>query len=188
MDKVGRRPLLVFSYLSSGLTLIPVGAYFFIKPTSSPYYSYIPIIGIILTSILSIIGYDSLVYLIIAEIFPLNVKSVAMTSQNILGGFLNFLSVKGYQEIKDVAGLAGVFWFYASSSIIGAIFSYFLVPETKGKSLREIQIELQGALYGKGDVENMNNVIVNEDAEATELNELKRDYTTNIGTTEEAIK
>ena len=169
MDKVGRRPLLVYSYLSSGITLIVVGAYFLIQPTSSPYYTYIPFIGIILASTLSTLGYETLVHVVIAEIFPLNVKSVAMTLQNILGGFLSFLTVKMYQEVKDVAGLTGVFWFYAGVSLIGAVFSYCLVPETKGKSLREIQVELQGALYDKP-VLKLNTLKENQD---TELEELK---------------
>ncbi|KAJ8730224.1 hypothetical protein PYW07_017262 [Mythimna separata] len=176
VDKVGRRPLLIYSFLSSGISLIVVGAYFLILPNSSSYYSYIPFIGIIFSSMMSILGYDTIVFIILAEIFPLNVKSVAMTFQNILGGFLNFLSVKGYQEVKDVAGLAGVFWFYAAITIIGAIFSYFVVPETKGKSLREIQVELQGALYNDTD-EKINSDLEKKHDTETELIELKRDYT-----------
>ncbi|KAJ8730227.1 hypothetical protein PYW07_017265 [Mythimna separata] len=151
VDKIGRRPLLIYSFSSASIFLIIVGAYFLIQPNSSPYYSYIPFIGIIFTSMISTLGYDTVVFLILAEIFPLNVKSVAMTFQNILGGFLNFFSVKGYQQIKDLAGLTGVFWFYASITIIGAVFSFIMVPETKGKSLREIQVELQGALYDELD-------------------------------------
>lgn len=169
VDKIGRRPLLVCSFFSCGISLAIVGTYFYIQPTSSPHYSYIPFIGIILTSMMSILGYETIVFLIIAEIFPLNVKSVAMTLQNILGGFLNFLSVKGYQEVKDVAGLAGVFWFYAGVATIGAVFSYFMVPETKGKSLREIQVVLQGALYDETYEKVKIDVVVKKDNEVTEL-------------------
>ncbi|KAJ8728017.1 hypothetical protein PYW08_016402 [Mythimna loreyi] len=176
VDKIGRRPLLIYSFLGSGLSLAFVGVYFLIQPNSSSYYSYIPFIGIIFSSMLSILGYDTIVFVILAEIFPLNVKSVAMTLQNILGGFLNFLSVKGYQEVKDVAGLAGVFGFYASITIIGGVFSYFMVPETKGKSLREIQVELQGALYEETE-EKVKFDVDKKDDNETEQTELKRDCT-----------
>ncbi|XP_047024262.1 facilitated trehalose transporter Tret1-like [Helicoverpa zea] len=177
VDKVGRRPLFISSYLGSSMALTTIGLYFFLQPTFSIFSSYIPFFGLmIISTIISIIGYDTLCFVITAEIFPLNVKSVAMTFQNILGGFLNFLVVKGYQEVKDVAGLTGVFWFFACSSLTGAVFSFFLVPETKGKSLREIQIELQGELYDEVD-KSIPNGVVKDDDDATELKELKPDNT-----------
>lgn len=152
MDRLGRRPLLIYSYLGGSIVLTIIGAYFFVKETISSnnlssLYWYIPFTAIILFSIISGLGYDSVVYVIPAEIFPLNVKSVAMTFLNILAGFLNFLTVKCYQQIKDYFGLRGVFWAYAAMAMFGVIFTYVLVPETKGKSLKEIQIELQGDMY-----------------------------------------
>ncbi|KAJ8728020.1 hypothetical protein PYW08_016405 [Mythimna loreyi] len=176
MDKAGRRPLIIYSFFSTGIFHIVVATYFLIQPNSSPYYNYIPFIGLVFTCIISVLGYDSAVFVINAEIFPLNVKSVAMTLQNILGGFLNFLSVKGYQEMKDATGLAGVFGFYACMAIVGAIFSYFLATETKGKSLKEIQVELQGDLYDEVD-EKTKIDMVKKDEKETELKELTRDFT-----------
>ncbi|KAF9420950.1 hypothetical protein HW555_002933 [Spodoptera exigua] len=176
VDKVGRRPLLIYSYLGSGIALSVVGAYFLIQPTSSPYYTYIPFVGIILSSVVSILGYEPMAFVVSAEIFPLNVKSIAMTFLNILGGLLNFLCVKGYQPMKNIAGLTGVFWFYATFAFIGGVFSFFMVPETNGKSLREIQIELQGDLYDET-YEKPQNVVVDDGTEDTELQKLKQDET-----------
>ncbi|XP_050560717.1 facilitated trehalose transporter Tret1-like isoform X2 [Spodoptera frugiperda] len=176
VDKVGRRPLLIYSYLGSGIALGVVGAYFLIQPTSSPYYTYIPFIGIILSSVVSILGYEPMVFVVSSEIFALNVKSVAMTYLNILGGLLNFLCVKGYQPMKDVAGLTGVFWFYATFAFIGGAFSFLMVPETNGKSLREIQIQMQGDLYDES-YDKPHNVVVDDEAEGTELKKLKQDDT-----------
>lgn len=176
VDKVGRRPLLIYSYLGSGIALGVVGAYFLIQPTGSPYYTYIPFIGIILSSVVSILGYEPMVFVVSSEIFALNVKSVAMTYLNILGGLLNFLCVKGYQPMKDVAGLTGVFWFYATFAFIGGAFSFLMVPETNGKSLREIQIQMQGDLYDES-FDKPHNVVVDDGAEGTELKKLKQDDT-----------
>ncbi|XP_075973103.1 facilitated trehalose transporter Tret1-like [Anticarsia gemmatalis] len=172
VDKVGRKPLLLYSYLGSAITLVIVGAYFFIQPTSSSFYGYIPFIAIIAYTVISNLGYNSLVNTILAEVFPMNVKSVGTTLTLILGGFLNFLAVKGYQAMKDISGLTGVFWFYGSWALFGAVFTHFVVLETKGKSLREIQIELQGDIYDEAG-EKLNQAVANNDVEATELKNLE---------------
>lgn len=43
--------------------------------------------------------------------------------------------------------MTGVFWIFGSIAFIGGVFAYFFVPETKRKSLREIQVELQGQMH-----------------------------------------
>ncbi|KOB71243.1 Uncharacterized protein OBRU01_13454, partial [Operophtera brumata] len=151
VDRLGRRPLIIYSYFGSGLCLAIVGAYFFIgvHPSSSTLnpYGFIPFVGIMLATVISVLGFESVVYMLPAELFPLNIKSVAMTAVNIYGGLLNFISVKSYQQIKDLGGLSAVFWVFATATLSGAVFSMFFVPETKCKSLRQIQIELQGNIY-----------------------------------------
>lgn len=179
VDKVGRRPLLIFTFIGTSISLAIVGIYFYfqevvgIKNEASNPYRYITFIGIILSNFLSTLGYDSLIFVIPAEVFPINVKSIAMTCLNIFGGCMNFVAVKGYQEVKDLTGLCGVFWYFSIASLFGAIFSFFVVPETKGKSLREIQIELQGNIYDESE-ENLNKVVTNDasngDVELKEVN------------------
>ncbi|KAJ0177090.1 hypothetical protein K1T71_007099 [Dendrolimus kikuchii] len=185
VDKIGRRPLLILSYFGTSLCLATVGVYFYyqevvgIENESSSPYRHITFIGIILGTVLSTLGFDSLIFVIPAEIFPINVKSIAMTSYNIFGGCMNFVAVKGYQEVKNLAGLHGVFLYFAVSALIGSVFSYFVAPETKGKSLRQIQIELQGNIYDEGEEslnkdvgenENAKEIVVADSVELKELN------------------
>ncbi|KAJ8728018.1 hypothetical protein PYW08_016403 [Mythimna loreyi] len=157
IDKMGRRPLLICSYLGSSAMLATVGAYFFfqsvvsIQEESSKPFSYIVFIGITCSVIISTLGYDTLIFIIPSEIFPMNVRSVAMTVFTIFTALLSFITVKGYKIMNDWTGLYGVFWFYAIMALCGAVFTYFVVLETKGKSLREIQIELQGNIYDDSD-------------------------------------
>ncbi|KAL0841082.1 hypothetical protein ABMA28_014846 [Loxostege sticticalis] len=177
-DRVGRRPLLIYSYVGTGLSLGLAGAYFFclevllVSEEKLAPYGIIAFVGIILSVILSTLGFNSLIYLLPAELFPLNVKSVAMTSLNIFGGFSNFGIIKLYQQGRDWLGLFGVFTIFASVGLAGGVFSYFFVPETKGKSLREILVLLQGSAYDEA-AENLNKatreVDVNGESEATEL-------------------
>lgn len=175
VDKVGRRPLLIYSFGGTGASLLVVGIYFFLVQVlnvSMHSYNFIPFAGIISASIISSIGFQSLIIVIPAETFPLNVKAVAMTYICIFGGALNFVIAKGYQSVKDYSGLYGVFFFFAAASVFGCIFSIIYVPETKGKSLREIQIELQGDLYEYNEVKNLNDVCRDDNDGCRELKEL----------------
>lgn len=183
VDKVGRRPLLITSYIGSSVFLATVGANFYYQEVigtpneSSNPLRYITLVGIIGANVVSTMGFDSLVFVIPAEIFPINVKSIAMTALNIFGGCVTFVMVKGYQELKDVSGLYGVFWFFAASSFVGGVFSYCVVPETKGKSLREIQMEFQGVNYDDDACLSLNSNLRNNgsvDCEVTELKSLNK--------------
>ncbi|XP_059045369.1 facilitated trehalose transporter Tret1-like isoform X1 [Achroia grisella] len=182
VDRVGRRPLLVYSFLGTGLSLALTTGYFFcqeillIKEQYLSPYGVIPFIGIVLSTIISGLGYNSIIFTIGAEIFPMNVKSIAMTSLSVFSGILGFSVAKGYQEVKNVSGLFGVFLIFTIVALGSAIFCYYVVPETKGKSLKEIQMILQGDLYLEDEVlnavvaENLNE----EPGETTELRVLEK--------------
>lgn len=149
---MGRRTLLIYSFFGSFIALAIVGSSFYFEEVKiihnhSSIFSYVVFISLVLFNIISTLGFDTLIFVVPAEIFPLNVKSVAMTSMNLFGAVITFIAVKGYQILKDWTGLYGVFWFFSTSALVGAMFSYAVVPETKGKSLREIQMELQGEMY-----------------------------------------
>ncbi|XP_050560725.1 facilitated trehalose transporter Tret1-like isoform X10 [Spodoptera frugiperda] len=176
VDRVGRRPLLIYSYLGSCVMLAMVGVYFFLQQVigiddeSSNPFRFVVFLGIIISIVISSVGFDTLIFIIPSEIFPLNVRSVAMTVLNIFSAFITFIVVKGYQPMEDWTGLYGVFWLYAVMACTGAIFTYAIVPETKGKSLREIQVELQGDIYDTPDDQNeQDEVEINENTELKDI-------------------
>lgn len=180
VDRVGRRPLLVFSYLGTAASLTAVGSYFFLQEFihvnnyTLKTISFIPFVGIILASVISILGFSSLINIIPAEIFPINVKAIAMTCLSIFSAAVGFGNSQGYR-IKDYGGYTTVFGIFAGFGYLGSAFSYLIVPETKGKDLRDIQADLQGAAYGGFD-DTLGKVITrhDENKEGTELEELEK--------------
>lgn len=178
VDRLERRHLLIGSYLGTGISLTVVGIYFFllnvvqIDHDSLAIYGVVPFIGIILSNVISTFGFIALSVVVPAEIFPLNVKAVAMTSLSVFGGVLGFTVGKGYQNVKDLLGQHTVFWIFGGVAFCGAIFTYFIVPETRGKNLNEIQRELQGDVYDETS-QTLQKVNLSND-EGTELEELKR--------------
>lgn len=181
VDRVGRRPLLIFSYIGTGVSLGAVGVYFFmqevldVSTSTLATVSFIPLLGIILANVISTVGFNSLIYIIPAEIFPINIKAIAITCLNLFSAALGFGLGLGYQRVKDLCGLTTVFWIFATFAFSGGVFSYIFVMETKRKDLREIQAELQGDKYKVVPQNDRLDSIKNieEGEEATELKELK---------------
>jgi len=50
-----------------------------------------------------------------------------------------FFVLKFFPSISLQIGFHGLFWIYAACSLVGGLFGYIFVPETKGKSLEEIE-------------------------------------------------
>lgn len=145
----GRRILMFISCLGVAISLTCVGLYFFlqdsikISPEALSSISALPIIGILGFNILFAVGIGNLPYVMQAELFPINVKTVASSVATMLACVLSFLVAKCYQGIKDSFGHYTVFWSFAFVAYAGLFFIYFFVPETKGKTLEEVQDNMQ---------------------------------------------
>ncbi|KPJ08236.1 Facilitated trehalose transporter Tret1 [Papilio machaon] len=146
----GRRILMIVSCSGVALSLTAVGIYFYlqdyikINPATLSAISFVPLIGVLVFNILYAVGIGTIPYIMQAELFPINVKTVASSAATMISCILNFTVTKSYQSIKDVFGHYIVFWIFAGIAYVGVFFVYFLVPETKGKSLEEIQDFMQG--------------------------------------------
>ncbi|GBP40562.1 Facilitated trehalose transporter Tret1 [Eumeta japonica] len=150
VELFGRRLLFFVSSMCLGLTFFLVGVYFFLQEVikidneALHPYAVVAFAGIVLSVTISTVGVTPLSYLIPAEIFPLNVKSVALSAVNVFSAVLGSTVALAYQGINDVWGFCGVFWFFGAIAAVGATFIFVLLPETKGKTLDEIQMELHG--------------------------------------------
>lgn len=81
------------------------------------------------------------VWVIIAEIFPNRIRGTAMS---IAIGFLwiaCFLLTYTFPIFNTLLGPAGTFWIYAGICLAGLVFVWGRLPETKGKSLEQIERE-----------------------------------------------
>lgn len=145
VDRVGRKPLLLITTLFSGVFLTIAGAFYFMKfntPVDMANYGWILHASVIAYELIIALGLNPLPYVMLGELFPTNVKGTAVSLVNIWGSLLAFVAAKLYQVIGDSLGMHTVFGWFAVTCFLGIIFIVFLVPETKGKSLLEIQEEL----------------------------------------------
>ncbi|KAJ8728023.1 hypothetical protein PYW08_016408 [Mythimna loreyi] len=145
----GRRILLFISCLGVSLAMTLVGLFFFLQDAMqvsteiSRAISWMPLVGILGFNVLYAVGVGNLPYVLQAELFPVNVKGVASSTATMLACILSFLVTKCYQQVKDACGHYMVFWSFAAVGYVGLFFIYFFVPETKGKTLEEVQTNMQ---------------------------------------------
>ncbi|KAF5305813.1 hypothetical protein FQR65_LT07552 [Abscondita terminalis] len=142
IDKVGRKPLLVASMCTVVVSLLIVSIYFTLDNMTEievSDYSWCPVFGLFLYIIGYTLGLQNIPYLIISEVFPLHVKSCAIAIVNIIYGISAAGVSKFFQYTKDEFGLHVPLFVFSISSICSVPFFIFCVPETKSKTLEEIE-------------------------------------------------
>ena len=90
------------------------------------------------------IGWGPLPWAIMGEMFSSEVKAKASGITVFVCWGLAFVITKYFTNVEAAYGKHVGFWIFTVCCIISAVFALFLLPETKGKSLKEIQDELNG--------------------------------------------
>lgn len=100
---------------------------------------FIPALCILMYIFMSTIGFLVLPFAMVSEIFPAKVKDILTGLTVCIGYMFSFITIKIYQDLIDSMGKHGVFMFYSIVSLLGTIFVVICLPETKGKTLHEIE-------------------------------------------------
>ena len=138
IDRVGRRPLLLVGTAGMVATLGLLGLAFHMSGKSS---------GLVWLAVISMMVYVAsfaislgpIFWLLISEIYPLKIRS---SSEGLAAAFnwgSNLLVSLTFLTLLQMIGSARTFWLYGLFAIAAWIFSYFRVPETKGRTLEEIE-------------------------------------------------
>lgn len=140
-DSVGRRPLLIFSTLASVVFNVITGVYYYLamRGVDVSGYSWVMFISVAGFCCVSNIGLGPLMQTIQAEFFPSHTRGIGSGITEITASVGTFINLKQYQTVEDMAGVYMNFWIFATVGMIGTIFMIFVLPETAGKSLGQIQ-------------------------------------------------
>ncbi|XP_033328311.2 facilitated trehalose transporter Tret1 [Megalopta genalis] len=146
VDSFGRRALLMASALGTGASTALVGAFFFLQRTGADVTDlvWLPAIGVILYIVAYAVGLAGLPFTMISEVFPTNVKALGSTIAMMCLNAFAFSVTSLYSSIDEAWGKHTAFWIYAAVSFVGSVFVYCYVPETRKKTLQEVQDQLHG--------------------------------------------
>ncbi|KAH9634932.1 hypothetical protein HF086_017231 [Spodoptera exigua] len=149
VDKAGRRILLLQSTSIMGLCLIILGIYF--KMQKDGYnvssFGWIPLVCLILFIVSFSMGFGPIPWMMMAELFPVEYRGTATGITVIINWMLVFVVTLCFPIMQVAIGIYSCFWFFAGFMILGTIFVFFLIPETKGKTVSQIQAILAGKNY-----------------------------------------
>lgn len=137
VDRLGRRPLLLIG--AGGLALIYI-------LMGGAYYLNITGVTLLIIAVLAIACYamslGPIIWVVISEIFPNAVRGVAMAIATFSLWTACFILTYTFPLLNSALGAAWTFWIYAIICILGFLFIWKKVPETKNKTLEELEKEL----------------------------------------------
>lgn len=98
-----------------------------------------PIMSLFLFYACSTIGYLIVPWVMIGEVFPRQIRGLIGGVSTCVGHFSIFIVLQTYPHLQEWLTTAGTFAFYGLISLLSTFFFYFFCPETKGKTLQEIE-------------------------------------------------
>ena len=138
VDKKGRKTLLLWGAVGMIVSLAYL-TFEFAKPVQNG-------TGVLLALLVYIsffaASFAPVMWVIISEIYPNRIKGVAMSFSTSVSWLCTFLTVYFAPIIQGSLGLHYLFAIFGVFSIIEFVFVKFWIPETKGKSLEQIEVEL----------------------------------------------
>ncbi|KAG8239875.1 hypothetical protein J437_LFUL019464 [Ladona fulva] len=145
-DRAGRRALLLASAIGMAVSLAALGGYFHAKTTMGDdavaSVFWLPLASVIAYMCFYLLGFGPLPWAVMAELLPPSAKGTAGALVSSSCWVLSFIATKCFQDLVDALGTAAAFFIFAGCSAAGAVFVFCLLPETKAKSLDQIQREL----------------------------------------------
>ncbi|MEO8879100.1 MAG: sugar porter family MFS transporter [Gemmatimonadaceae bacterium] len=138
LDRVGRRPLLLVGVAGQVVGLAILGSAFQF-PQLANFKSDVAIAGLVIYVACFAFGLGPIFWLLISEIYPLRVRGAAMSVVTVSNWALNLVVAVTFLTLVGVLGHARTFWLYGVIAVGAWVFFYLLVPETKGKSLEQIE-------------------------------------------------
>lgn len=134
IDRIGRRVLILWGSVGLAIAYILIGICF---------YRHIQGIVVLSLVLLAIACFSStlgpVMWVLISEIFPNRIRGLATSIAVFALWVANFILSYTFPIMTESFSIATTFWVYAGICILGVIFIKFCIPETKGKTLEEIE-------------------------------------------------
>jgi len=141
LDKLGRRFFLIAGTALLTAALVGLGAFFEFGGIRSA-VPWLALACLLIYIVGFAVGLGPVFWLMISEIFPIQMRGPAMAVCTMFNWGLNFAISYTFLTLTDVLTKGGTFWLYAFFGVCALVFFSTIVPETKDRSLEQIQSDL----------------------------------------------
>ncbi len=134
VDIAGRKPLLIAGTLGQVVSLAFVGCMFQWGNSGVPLLA-----GILFFVASFAVAMGPIPWIVNSEIFPTKLRGRAMSVAIFTLWLADFIVTQTFPRLRESIGAAATFWVYAACSLLSTLFVLVMVPETKGRTLEEIE-------------------------------------------------
>lgn len=174
MDRLGRKFLLLVSSIGMAFSLLPIAVFFKLKfsgfdPDVLQTFGWVPVTSLAIYIIVYAVGFGPVPWVLCSELFKTEARSPATSFCVFLVWVEAFILLKFFSKFSDLIGIDMCFALFALCCALGAAFTCFYIPETKGKSLEHILWQL-GDKRTPSNLGNTPMPMVNLDGSKADLN------------------
>ncbi|KAH8262834.1 hypothetical protein KR044_000805 [Drosophila immigrans] len=136
VDIIGRRILMLISTSGVGLGCIAFGFFtYYAAIYDLQHLNWLPLVLMILIIYVGNVGLIGVFFVVLVELFPAKIRSVATSISVVLLSLLIFATLKLFPLLLHYFGISVAMWFSASASLLTFVYFLLFLPETKGKSM-----------------------------------------------------
>lgn len=154
IDRLGRRILLISSAVAMSIPLGTLGFYyycnqpqFFLSPAGTDKCAslvestgvWLPVTCLSVFIAAYSIGFGPVCFILMGELFPTQARSYLCSLTSFVNHLCLLILIRGFPIALDLIGGHGAFWGFSLCCLISIFFVLWVVPETKGKTLAEIE-------------------------------------------------
>jgi len=148
VQKFKRKTVLTFSTVGMGVCMFTVAVYehFFLNDTNKPVVWLVPF-ALYVYVFAYTLGVLPLSFALGSEIFPQEVRGLMNGLYGSIGYMYASLTSKLFPTYLSRCGISVVLWTFCVFSFLSCLFSLLFLPETKGKSLNEVQKDIKAGIF-----------------------------------------
>jgi sugar porter (SP) family MFS transporter len=141
VDRIGRRRLLITGVAIQMLALVALSLTFSIAGLSAS-TGMIAFVLVLIYIAAAAACLDVVIFIIPSEIYPLAVRGTAMSVTLFANWGMGFVVSLTFLSLLQALGTSGSFWLYAGLCAVTVVFAARFIPETRGRSLEDIEVDL----------------------------------------------